>query len=220
MKILLVDDHQLVIAGLNLVLPNLGSNIHIQAETEALIALKVLRNHHDFDLILFDLAMPGMDGLEFLAAIREQRIVSPAVALSATDDLNLILAVLDGGAQGFIPKSHNADQMIAALRIIIDGDIYVPQSLQGQLQTLRHNNILLASKKESVMKEIGITQRQHDVLSMLAKGCSNKETGNLLCLSENTVKSHVAALFKALDASNRTECVRNAYELGIINSIT
>jgi DNA-binding NarL/FixJ family response regulator len=140
------------------------------------------------------------------------------VVISGEEDSHKIKQALDAGALGFIPKSHSSQQMLEALRAILQGEIYLPQTIQKKIDRIDSRRVLSKSQGDSASKAYGITQRQLDVLTLIAKGYSNKQIALSLCLTEHTVKSHLNALFKLLDAKNRTECVRNASQRGIVTT--
>jgi len=215
MRILIVDDHQLFLDGIQHILNKLDNTADVTKCTRADQAIELLESGRDFNLVLVDLNMPGMDGMSILQRMRARGIWLPLVVVSAEEDLRTIKAVLEMGALGFVPKTHNSQQMLEALGAILEGDIYIPADIQKRLDTLdtRRNP---ASGSHSAIKDIGITRRQHDVLQLLAKGYSNKQIATSLFLTEHTVKAHVSALFSFFSASNRTECVQLAQRQGII----
>jgi DNA-binding NarL/FixJ family response regulator len=116
---------------------------------------------------------------------------------------------------GFIPKSFSSEKILSAINKVLEGEIYIPDSVQVLLSRLAsHSNVAL--KKQEIRKS-GITNKQVEVLNLLAKGHSNEQISILLHRTEHTVKSHVAALFQILGAKNRTECVKIAEKRGLIN---
>jgi DNA-binding NarL/FixJ family response regulator len=116
---------------------------------------------------------------------------------------------------GFIPKSYSGKNLLCALRTVLDGDVYIPDTINRQLQHIGSGPYEKLQHYQAV-SDTGITRRQLEVLRLLADGQSNKQISNQLFLTENTVKAHVSALFRSLGASNRTECVNIARHKGII----
>jgi DNA-binding NarL/FixJ family response regulator len=206
MRILIVDDHRLFIDGLRLILDKLDPDAQIIESTTAHGAIDLLEAGEEFDLILMDLQMPDLGGLSILQRMQERGAWLPIVVVSAEESLHVIRAALEAGALGFIPKSQSSQQMLSALTRILEGDIFVPADIEKELERP-------ARKSANVS---GITRRQHDVLRLLAEGYSNRQIATTLVLSEHTVKAHVSALFVALGACNRTDCVRVARQRGML----
>lgn len=208
MKLFVVDDHQLFIDGMRHLLRHLDGVSAIEECTRADEAIARLEADDSFDLVLIDLAMPGMDGLAILQRLREAGSLTPVVVVSAEEDITRIGNALELGALGYIPKAQSGQEMLAALRQVLAGELYIPPTVRERLslyQARRH-------------PEHGtLTRRQADVLALIAKGYSNKQIASALFLAEHTVKAHTAAILKALSATNRTECVHKARSLGLLD---
>lgn len=216
MRILLADDHQLFVDGIRHILMRLEPKAEITESTRGEQAIEILESGQEFDLVLIDLCMPGMDGMSILRGMRERGIWWPLVIISAEEDAHAIKSALDAGALGFIPKAHSSQQMISALRTILEGDIYIPEEVQKRISSLDTRRPPPDAGINDPLKTSGITKRQYDVLLLLEKGYSNKQIATTLFLTEHTVKAHVSALFSVLNASNRTECVRKAERQGLL----
>ena len=217
MNILVVDDHKLFADGLGLVLNSFAKNVNLNIVNSSQSALEEIESYPNFDLLLLDLNMPGIDGISLLTAIKERKVLIPCVIISATEDINRIKQALDLGAFGFVPKSYNSTQLIEALNIVLNGDTFVSDNLKEKISRLENLDEQKITHKSQLLSQFGITKRQHEVLRLLAKGYSNKQIANTLFLSNHTVKSHVAALFGAFQAKNRTDCVRHGRNCGLIN---
>jgi two-component system nitrate/nitrite response regulator NarL len=204
MKFLLVDDHALFRHGVLLLLSKLpGTHEFVEAEScEA--AFTTAAAHADIDLILLDLALPGMNGLDGLVRLRQIRPTAPVVLLSANDSSHIIIDGLQRGARGFIPKSSSPDVMTAALQVILAGGTYVPAPDFARRAAPEENRAL--------------TARQREVLALLARNLTNKEIAATLGMRVNTVRVHVAAILKILDVENRNEAARAALSLGLLDS--
>ena len=218
MKVLLVDDHALLRDGLALVMERefIGLNL-LQAGTLA-DTRSAIERHPDVQLILLDLMLPDGDGKSALSWLREAAPSARLVALSADESSENILAAISGGAAGFIPKSVQADAMLEALRIVLAGGIYLPTAALERRATPRaeNGNIAMAWKPAIQRPEdIGFSPRQADVLRMLIDGKPNKLISRELDMSESTVKTHLAAIFRKLDATSRTQAVVAAARLGL-----
>jgi DNA-binding NarL/FixJ family response regulator len=207
MRVLVADDHQLFIDGIALILNKLDAVMEISAATSAEQAIALLESGREFDLVLVDLGMPGMDGMSILRRMHERGVWLPLVVVSAEEDAHAIKSALDAGALGFIPKAHGSQQMLAALKAILDGDVYLPTDIENRINLL---------ERRRTPGNGTITRRQHEVLELLAKGYSNKQIATSLFLTEHTVKAHLHAMFAALNAANRTECVQIAERRGIL----
>ncbi|WP_101674939.1 response regulator [Alloalcanivorax mobilis] len=216
MHVLVVDDHQLFLDGIRHLLMRLEQTVRITEATQADAAMRALEAGAEFDLVLIDLCMPGMDGLAVLRGINERKLRLPVVVVSGEQDPYRIRAVLDQGALGFIPKSVGGEEMLAALRSVLDGDIYLPPRLEQQISRLGTRRPPDEAFDNPALRECGITKRQYQVLTLMAEGYSNKQIADTLFLTEHTVKSHVASLFAILMASNRTGCVQNAVKRGVL----
>lgn len=216
MNILVVDDHQLFIDGIRLILNKLDAAVSITESNAAEQAIEILESGEEFDLILIDLSMPGMDGMSVLKRMHERKTWLPLVVISAEEDVHTIKSALDAGALGFIPKAHSSQQMITALHAILDGEIYIPADIEKQIDNLASRRPLAEANSNEALQASNITRRQFEVLQLLAKGYTNKQIATSLFLTEHTVKAHVAALFGTLNAGNRTECVKKAQDKGLL----
>ena len=209
MKILIADDHQLFIDGIRHILARLDPDVRVTEVNSAERAIETLESDPSFDLILVDLGLPGMDGTSIIQRMRARGTCLPLVVISGEQDARVIQSVLEAGALGFIPKSHNSQQMLAALEQVLDGEIYLPVDIEQQIRRLE-------TRRNSTSELV--TKRQLDVLRLMAKGYSNKQIAASLFLTEHTIKTHVSAIFMALDACNRTECVRIAQREGLLQA--
>jgi DNA-binding NarL/FixJ family response regulator len=202
MKVLIADDHPLVRDALAHALLELDPALQA-LQTDSLEGLIELARAGSADLALVDLNMPGMNGTDGLLQLRRAAPTLPLVVASGQDDAATIRAVLATGAAGFIPKSERADVLIGALQLVLAGGTYVPPSL------------LDAAPAPPTVVAGELTPRQVDVLRLLMRGEPNKRIARELGLTEGTVKIHIAAILRALQARNRTEAVVRARELGI-----
>lgn len=217
MRILIVDDHKLFADGLGFVLHSIAEKVELIIVDNSQSALNEIEANSEFDLLLLDINMPGLDGLSLLMSIKERQAFIPCVIVSATEEICQIKEALDLGAFGFVPKSYNSVQLIQALNRVLDGDTFIPTEIIKKLNRLKRKQQQDTSQLVILLNQIGITKRQHEVLSLLAKGYSNQQIASTLFLSKHTVKSHVAALLGAFQAENRTDCVRQGRNYGLIN---
>jgi DNA-binding NarL/FixJ family response regulator len=213
MKILHIDDHKIFTQGLALALEDGLEDTRVLCGHSAAEALAELEAHPDIDLVMLDLSMPGIDGLGLIDALNERDLALPIVVMSAVDDPWQIRDCLHAGAVGFIPKTFGQTEIIAALKQIVGGDIYVPEALRERLSRLPEKYV---PESERVAKGLHLNKRQMDVLELMQRGYSNREIAEILSISENTVKSHARVLYQALDVGSRLECVREAERHGLI----
>ena len=189
--LLLVDDHRIFLDGLSLALAPLCADLRIHTAESAAAAEACLQTG-DFDLILLDLRLPDMPGLELLQRWQQQGRMTPVAVLSASDSTLDAQAALAAGALGFIPKSANSDELRQAVtRVLLGETLPAPAAEKPQL-----------------------TPRQMEILRLLADGLPNKSIGRQLGVSEDTVKTHLKSLFQELDVHTRTACVSVARQRG------
>jgi two-component system nitrate/nitrite response regulator NarL len=206
MNVLLVDDHPLFREGLRSLLERMEVKARITEAESCEAALELgERDGPGFDLILLDLALPGMNGIEGIGPFRARFPTTPVVIISASFDTPHVKQAIDRGAQGFIPKSTPPDVLMSALRLIFNGGIYVPPSV------MQDGNVPRDAAPAS------LTSAQARVLSLLARGQSNKAIAHSLDISDNTVRAHVSAILRALAVTNRTEAVRVALQNGLVS---
>lgn len=218
MKILVVDDHPLIRAALRYALADLQDEVELLDASNCESALRIAAAHDDLDIVLLDLELPDVQGLGALARVREQCPSTPVVVISASEQHDIVLATLDHGAMGFIPKSSPTEVMLSALRLVLSGGVYVPpQALPGP-SDIHHRPRTDGLRPGQIRKpaDIGLTDRQAEVLALMVQGMSNKLICRELNLAEGTVKIHVTAILKALNVANRTQAVIEVGRLGLV----
>ena len=209
MKVLLVDDHPLFIEGIRGILQRLDDNeVFIQSCGSCEESLELIESDDDLDLVLLDLNLPGMSGLDGLQQIRHHLPATPIVLLSASEDRNKVLSAIELGAKGFIPKSSTPDIIISAIQLVLSGGVYLPMAVLDRVNSTQ--------AKTGNSKGKTLTPRQIEVLIQLAEGNSNKVIAGELNMAENTVRVHVSTIFRFLKVSNRTEACLVALRLGLI----
>jgi DNA-binding NarL/FixJ family response regulator len=213
MKILLVDDHMLIREALRSVLKELKSDAVIFEASDSGRAMALVAEHgNDLGLVMLDLNLPDRDGFSVLAEIRERYPAISVVVLSGQQDRSSVVKALDLGALGYIPKSGQREVMISALQLVFAGGIYIPPEILTRSDTVPSNT--QPARPRATPAELGLTERQLDVLALMMQGKSNKAICRVLDLAEPTVKNHVTAILKALKVTNRTEAVIAVGELG------
>lgn len=202
MKTLLADDHPLMREGVRQVLAQLEPSVEIIDAHDYPSLFAQTAVHLDLDLALVDLNMPGFVGMQGITQFRHRFPDIPLVVLSASESPLDVQSALEAGALGYIPKAASTTAMLAALRQVLAGDIYVPNCL-GNSNGLH----TVAPADFEALQHIGLTARQLEVARLLAKGSTNKVIAGTLDMSESTVKVHIAAIFRTFNATNRTEAV-------------
>lgn len=212
MKILIADDHPLVLDALARTVASLDSLVEV-FEACDLETTRHVATEQDLDLAIVDLNMPGMQGLGALKALRREFPTLVLIVASAQDDAATIRSVLATGVSGFIPKTDSRDVVLQAIRLVQAGGVYVPaRVLAGRDGVPEAATCSFSSGSDAVL-----TPRQIDVMGRLLRGRPNKLIARDLGLTEGTVKIHVAAILRTLGASNRTEAVVRARELGVLH---
>ena len=214
MKILVVDDHPLILEALKQVLRDLDPDIEVLEARDGQQAVDQALMHPDLALVLLDLTLPRKHGLELLAELREASPDVPVVVLSASEDRDTVLRAINDGAMGFIPKTSRTDVLIAALRLVFTGGVYLPPSAFATQPGASSEPRVPAAAMRSP-RDVGLTERQAEVLALLVQGKSNKLICRALDLAEGTVKIHVTAILRALNVTNRTEAVVAVSRLGL-----
>ncbi|WP_142850172.1 response regulator transcription factor [Telmatospirillum sp. J64-1] len=216
MKIMIADDHELFRDGLRHVLDQLGDGLTIIEASDYAEALEKASTEEGLDIVLMDLAMPGMPWGEGLQALRERLPEEvPIIVLSASDDRRHVLQAVNIGAAGFIPKTSSSRVMLSALKLVLSGGVYLPPALLEQSASSQPMMDNPGSPFGAENTASFLTPRQREVLTLLGQGKSNKEIARVLQLAEGTVKLHVTAILKALNVNNRTRAVVAAAQLGL-----
>jgi DNA-binding NarL/FixJ family response regulator len=206
MKVLVIDDHPLILEALAQLLPQLSPGTEVLVAHDRADAETLLDDEPEVALILLDLALPGTRGLDFLADIQLDYPGVPVVVLSATHDQATVTAALAAGARGFIPKTANPAALVNALQDVVDGRVYLTPDLTAGIES---------DGVHMTAGELGLTARQADVLKLLVQGKPNKLICRDLKLSEGTVKVHVSAILRALRVHTRTQAVAELARRGI-----
>jgi DNA-binding NarL/FixJ family response regulator len=210
MKFLMVDGHFLIREALRSCLTRLNNNAIILEAASGRQAMQLLSEHADIRLVVLELNLPDRDGFSALSELRERHPTISVVVLSAQQDRESVARALDLGVLGFIPKSGQREVVLSALELVLAGGIYIPPEilLHGQPPRTSPKLAGVASSTGPVRPgDLGLTDRQADVLRLMMTGKSNKAICRALDLALPTVKNHVTAIFKAINVTNRTEAV-------------
>jgi DNA-binding NarL/FixJ family response regulator len=225
MKILLVDDHQLFREGVALLLQRLSSDLDLLQAGSCEDALALCEAHGDTDLILLDLNLAGMGGMDGLAKMRERYPGIPVVMVSSSDGSLTVRKAIDAGAMGFIPKSSSSEIMLNALRLVLAKGIYLPSSVllsESAPASLKSRSMSPASTAwrsgtaPITPLDLGLTPRQSEVLYLVLQGKPIKLICRELNLGEATVKGQVSGVLRALNVTTRTQAIVAAHRLGLV----
>lgn len=217
-RFLVVDDHPLMREAIRSTLAMLAPDSEVAAAASLSEAITLLGADPPIDLTLLDLRLPDAQGIEGLRELRSRRPDSPVVVMSADVDGETILRCIDLGACGYIPKTLHADAVMNALRLVAAGDIYIPHqavSAQRELRGAASPASDRGGTRNTKPRDLGLTERQLDVLRLILKGFSNKLICRQLDLAEGTIKVHVSAVLRALGVRNRTQAIIAASEIGL-----
>ncbi|MDG9928659.1 MULTISPECIES: response regulator transcription factor [Pseudomonas] len=210
-KILIADDHPLFREAIHNVIADgfPGSAVMETADLDS--TLELTQDHDDLDLILLDLNMPGMHGLNGLINLRNEAPTVPVVIVSAEQDKQIVLQAITYGAVGFITKSSPRAQMTEAIEQILNGNVYLPSDI---IRTQK-NPSRRSHEEPSIPPELlqALTRKQLLVLERMTKGESNKQIAYNLDIAETTVKAHVSAILRKLNVHNRVQAILSASDI-------
>lgn len=209
MKVLIADDHALFRDGLAMRLEEINPDIILHQAANFSQALKILDKETDMDIVIVDLDMPDMKWEDGIEEIRKKAPNVNLIVISASEDIRNIRKVLSSGIKGYIPKRSDPKIMHNALKLILEGGTYIPPAL---IESSSDN--LLGTNRRTNGKTL--TNRQSQVLDLIAQGKSNKQIAYEMGVSEATVKLHINALLRSLKVNNRTQAVVTAQKMGLI----
>ena len=202
-RIFIVDDHPVVVAGLTSMLGTQAGMEVLGSAASGKEALEFLQSN-ETDLILLDLRMSGMNGVDTLHALSRAKICVRAIILTSFETDEDIYRAVQAGAQGYLMKDAPQAEMVDAIRAVNSGKRYFPGHI--------------AERLAERMMRTDLTARELEVLQMLARGLTNKEIGNALDISGNTVRNHVNSIIEKLEVSDRTEAATTAIHRGLIDA--
>lgn len=212
MKLLIVDDHPVLRDGLTALLQHANPGTTVLQARNASEGLALAEGCADLDVILLDLEMPGMKGLEALSEFGRKRPDVPVIVLSSSEDARDVRQSLASGALGYVPKSASQQVLLSAIRLVLNGDVYVPPLILDDRSLPAAPTIQAGTTERTSL----LTQRQVEILRLLSEGMPNKTIAATLNLSVKTVKVHITTIFKALNVINRTQAAVAGRKAGII----
>ena len=216
MKALIVDDHPLIQQAVSNVLRGLDPAAEIAVAGDCDSALEIAATGApEPDIVLLDLNLPGLSGIPALKRWRARFPAMPVVVLSALDDRQTVHAAIVAGAAGYIPKSSSNEIMRQALSLVLAGGKYLPPEIVAPAEDSRS---AVPRRTSPASARPDLTERQRDVLRLIAKGASNKHICRELGLAERTVKAHVSAVLRLLNVASRTQAAIEAVRLGLADT--
>jgi len=208
-RVVLADDHAVVRQGIRQFLET-GSNITVVAEaSDGLEAIKLIREHRP-DVAVLDIQMPGQSGIEVTRTLRAERFPVGILILTAFDDEPYIRAVLQAGANGYVLKTADAQEIVEAVQAVNEGKSALDPAIARKLMAQMARPEAMATRVEP------LTERELEVLRLAAKGYTNKAIGAQLSISDRTVQGHLAKIYDKLHSASRTEAVMRGVTLGLI----
>ncbi|MGF6691906.1 DNA-binding NarL/FixJ family response regulator [Metapseudomonas resinovorans] len=210
-KILIADDHPLFREAIHNVISDGFPESEVMETADLDSALALTQEHDDLDLILLDLNMPGMHGLNGLINLRNEAPTVPVVIVSAEQDKQVVLQAITYGAVGFITKSSPRAQMTDAIEQILNGNVYLPSDIIRTQKTSPRRYHEDAGIPPELLQ--ALTRKQLLVLERMTKGESNKQIAYNLDIAETTVKAHVSAILRKLNVHNRVQAILSASDI-------
>jgi two-component system response regulator NreC len=209
--LLLVDDHQIVRAGLRMLF-SAEPEVEIVGEASSGEEAVVMAEALQPDVVLMDVAMPGIGGVEATRRIKAAQPQVAVLALTMHEDEEYFFEMLGAGASGYVPKRAAPDDLMSAIRIVRQGDVYIYPSLARLLV----KDFLHRSEASAPETREELTAREQEVLTFIAEGYSNREIADVLVISVKTVDRHRENIMRKLQLHNRVELVKYAIEKGLI----
>lgn len=215
MRILIIDDHPMIVEAVALAIGAMQPD----AVVDAVASIEQLDRSppEPPDLVLLDLTLPGTSGLQALSSVTARWPDAMVVIFSATDDAASIRRALAAGAKGFIPKTSPHKVLIDALHLVLDGGTYVPPDILADAAQggagVQDDSLVMPPSRASTgaathrSDHPALSERQRQIVELLARGMTTKEICRVLGISPNTVKTHIATIFRALGVRNRTQVV-------------
>src|SRR5919106_589002 len=216
MKILIVDDHALVRRGMHYVVKEGFPDADVIEAESGAAALEALSGGAAVDLALVDVRMPDLDGLELLRLIKTDRPELPVIMVSTYDNAPYVKRALADGAAGYLLKEATPEDLSQAINVAMSGsgNVLSPRVIQNLFE--EHESAVREHASSNGRRgEYNLTQREHDILALLAEGRANRDIARRLYLSEKTVKAHLAAIFRKLGVTNRTQAAMMAVQMGV-----
>lgn len=217
-KILLADDHQIFIEGLKVVLQNIeGFSCEVVGESNTGNGVLKLAEHIEADLLLLDMNLPDMDGMEVLGQLKEQGSTCKVIILSMYDEPKIVKAAFKAGTDAYVLKSNNVKELSEAIKEVMNGGTYMSLGLRlanssGPHTRFMQEGKLSVSYEDRFIKKFNLTKRELEVLKLIGQALSNKEISKELYISDQTVSVHRKNIMRKMSVSSTASLIKLAYE--------
>lgn len=210
MRILIIDDHELVREGIGVIIRSIDPQAEIGFAESCQSGIDKA-NQGNWNLFLLDLNLPDQPGFVALERFRRDHPEVPVVVISGQEDRATVLRALDHGAKAFLPKSAQSSRIRTAIEALLAGRVFLPESVLGETFSPPRSG-----QTQALGKQVGLTERQREVLSLVVAGLPNKLIARRLDIAESTVKLHVSAIFRELRVSSRTQAIVEVARSGMV----
>ncbi len=207
-KLVIVDDHVIFRKGLHTILNEIGI-IKVVAEASNASELFDILKKQEIDIILMDINMPGMDGIEATKKVVDKYPETKVVALTMHEEIGYFNKMMDAGAEGFLLKKTNKDELEKAIQMVMNGEHYFSAEFINTAQLYQ---------KTKVTTDVKLSEREIEILELICKGYSNPEIAKMLGISQRTIDGHRARLFEKTGAKNAPNLVMFAIKHGIVQA--
>ncbi len=203
-KILILDDHFMVLEGLKSILLQSADIEIVSTATNAFDALELLKNHQEINLILTDINLPDVSGIEFCAKVKKEFPQIQVIGISTFKQRSYVSQMMQNGASGYVVKSANADEILFAIKEVIQGRFYFSSEINTPDNLISNDQIP------------ALTRREKEILSLIAQGLTNNLIAEKLFLSQYTVETHRKNLLFKFEVSNTAQLIKKATEVGLV----
>jgi len=215
-RLLMVEDHQIVSDGLMKLIQDEEDIEVVEIINNAQSALDYIENNQ-VDIVMSDITMPGMSGLEFTQIVAEKHITPKVLLLSMHEDEEYVLTAVDNGAMGYLTKDVKRSELLKAIRKIAGGEKYFSPKVT-EIMITGYANRALRVRADKDKPDSQLTTRELEILGFIVKGFSNKQIGYELDISKRTVDTHRTNIMKKLDAKNTAMIVKEAMDRGLVSN--
>ena len=206
MKILMIEDHQVVAQGISTMLNELNYVEKVEQVSEGNAGIEFLEQNPDTDIVLLDINLPDGNGIEFCASIRQQFPKIGIIALSTFNQAGIIHKMLENGADSYLLKNTSSDELIETIEKVSSGKKFLPSSIRK----------ILSDQVVTISKTPVFTKREKEVLALIAEGLTNQEIADKLFISQLTVISHRKSLLEKTESKNTAQLIKYCFEFGLL----
>ncbi|GAP01125.1 response regulator [Fructobacillus fructosus] len=208
MNVLIVDDHMIVREGLKLILENADRDFQALQASKGQEAINLLKSKTDIKLILLDIKMEKVDGIEVMRFVSSHCPEIPVIVLTTYDTDEVVKEMLALGAKSFLLKDADSDKIIETISQVLAGNTVLSTEMAAKA---------FRTKNDAIVSNARLTERQQDILDWLVAGFRNKEIADKIFVSERTVKNELTQIYNQFGVSSRSEAVAFAFKYGLVN---